>query len=78
MLVSLMQISFIFLPLHGKFIRRLWFYCEITDICEIRTVKIKKKKKLFTPILQKVSSIALYISKNRYSRQVKRKRIENN
>ena len=40
--------------------------------------KLKKKKKLFTPILQKVSSIALYISKNRYSRQVKRKRIENN
>ena len=41
--------------------------------------KLKKnKKKLFTPILQKVSSIALHISKNRYSRQVKRKRIENN
>ena len=40
--------------------------------------KLKKQKKLFTPILQKVSSIALHISKNRYSRQVKRKRIENN
>ena len=43
-------------------------------------MKIKKQqqKKLFTPVLQKVSSIALHISKIRYSRQVKRKRIENN
>ena len=42
------------LPLHGKFFRLLWFYCDITDICEIRTVKIKSKQKtLLTLILQK-------------------------
>ena len=39
-----------------RLFRLLWFYCHITDICEIRTVKIKKhtnKKTLLTPILQK-------------------------
>ena len=39
--------ALIFLPLHGKFFRLLWFYCDITDICEIRTVKIKNKQKNF-------------------------------
>ena len=63
-----------FLPLHGEFFRLLWFYCDITDICEIRTVKIKNKQKSFTHTFfaKKVSTIALQISKNRYSRQVRK------
>ena len=44
------------LPLHGKFFRLLWFYCDITDICEIRTVKIKnKQKKLYSHLFYKKS-----------------------
>ena len=78
MLVSL---SLNFLPFHGKFFKLyLWFYSNITHICEIRTVKIKKKqtnKKIFSHILQN-SVIALQICKNCYLRQIKGKRIENN
>ena len=66
------HLALIFLPLHCKFFRLLWFYCGITEICEIRTVKIKKQTINSHLLYKKVSTIALQISKNRYSRQVKK------
>ena len=73
-------LSLHFLPFHGKFFQLyLWFYGNITHICEIRTVKIKKqtKKKNYSHIFSKiVSVIALQICKNCYLSQGKGKRIE--